>query len=162
MEKEHQGHPRGVLRPLKLNRRGRPKKTDEKAKPKLKPKKEKKLKIYFGREEIVPEGYRRASMLEALEKNKISYYGVKKIDTKLLNMNFDKKKNEILKKELILKSAQLRGKLNNFKRQIDYLKGKDEKERTKYINEFNKYKKELITVLEKIKTLDKLLEKKND
>lgn len=121
------------------------KKPKKETKPKVekpeKTKKEKILKIWY-RLPPVPEGHRLASMKEAMDANKIYYWGHSKVDSKLLENKLPK----ISKNELIIKMAGLKGKLTRVKREIDVAKTQAEK--TKLMQDFETTKEELMKVVE--------------
>lgn len=120
--------------------RGRPKKEKVKV---IKKKKEIPLKPYYGIEEV-PKGYRQASMIEAIENKKVNYWGLKKIDNKVLEIN---KKEKVNVNELMVKMAGLRGRLLNLQKQHAVAKTNDEKDKIK--TEYDMKKAELAKLNEK-------------
>lgn len=80
-------------------------------------KRQKNLKIYYGIDEI-PKGYRRASMEEAMKKKKINYWGLKKVDNKILMITDevpDKKKLS----DLLLILAKNKGIFDKLKKEYN-------------------------------------------
>lgn len=49
---------------------------------------------YYGIKEVVPRGFRRASMQEAIENDKISYWGLNKVDNRMLDFVFKELKKK--------------------------------------------------------------------
>jgi peptidoglycan hydrolase CwlO-like protein len=127
------------------------KKTDSKVKKtdsKVKKDKPKKYKIYCGIKEPIPNGYRLGSMAECYEANKVMYYGVKKIDSRILNLNKNKTDEKSLRNEI----AILRGEKTKLKKDLerkDMVGQKSEIEK-KIID----IDKKITTILEKIKKME--------
>lgn len=96
----------------------------------------------------VPEGKKRGSMKECAENGKISYYGIKKIDMKLVEAASKKKsKSKYSKNDLIVKIGALNGKIKKITKDLPYEKEKSvrtelEKELKKLEEELKVYKKE--------------------
>jgi len=127
--------------PMKIGKkRGRPAKPKEEKVKKVK--EAKPLKIYY-KLPPVPKGYRQATMQEAVQAKKVNYWGISKVDNKLLEG-----KEKVDKGALMVKIAGLRGKLNRLKREIDASKTNDEK--TKLMSEFEPAKQELLKLNEKL------------
>ncbi len=80
-------------------------------------KKQKNLKLYFGIDEV-PKGYRRASMEEAMKKKKINYWGLKKVDNKIL-MITDEVPDKNKLNTLILSLTKNKGIFDKFKKEFD-------------------------------------------
>lgn len=108
-------------------------------------------KLYYGAYEV-PKYHRRASMLEAGKAKMISYWGVKKVDNKLLESFIYKPEKSL--KESIIEMSGLIGKLNKIKKDIEFAK-KSNNDYTHLTeagkNAFNKVSKlnELINKLKK-------------
>jgi len=117
-------------------------------------KKQKNLKLYFGIDEV-PKGYRRASMEEAMKKKKINYWGLKKVDNKIL-MITDEVPDKNKLNTLMLSLAKNKGIFDKFKKEFDQqtalkkdtTKIKEQLEEAKQIliktnNEYQELKKKL-------------------
>ena len=112
-------------------KRGRPRKTE------LKPEKPKK--IYCGIEDPIPKNSRRGSMKECLDANKVNYFGIKTIDTRLLESI---KKNKELEFTTVVKMAGLRGLMAKTRRELDKATNKTEKKKLSEV--LDKSNKELL------------------
>lgn len=124
------------------------KKTSKKTSKTTKSKKEPKLKIFCGITQPIPKGYKLGSMKECLEQKQVRYYGLKKIDNKLVeSMN----NNKSTKLELISKMSSLRGKIDRLKKEIDASKNTNEKK--KLIDDFQTARKEILMLNEKLQKL---------
>lgn len=91
-----------------------------------------------------PAGRKRGSMKECAEKGKVMYYGLKKIDTKILQAVKDSKKTRPSKSKIIEKISTIKGKINKLKKKLDAEKDKKKKEDIKkeanaLVAEHNKY-----------------------
>lgn len=88
--------------------------------------------IYCGIGKI-PKSSRLGSMKECAEKKQIRYYGVKKVDSKLIEATKTKKKKSDYglespgRRKLLSAMGSLRGKIKNIKRRIESEKNKDKK-----------------------------------
>ena len=124
-------------------------KKDSKKDSKKKITKEKKLKLYCGILDPIPPGYKLGSMQECFDAGKVMYYGIKKVDSIILNSN--KKKEEIDVNALQIKKAGLLGKHNNLKKKYEGAKVKEDKEEIK--KDIEKIVKEINKLTEQIKNL---------
>ena len=106
--------------------------------------KPKALKIFCGITQPIPRGHKLGSMKECLDAKQVRYYGLKKIDNKLVE-SVNKTKDTSY--ELTIKITGLRGKLSKLKRDIDACKKTEEKK--KLIQEFENTRKELLALNEK-------------
>ena len=108
----------------------------------------KKEKIYCGIENPIPSGYRLGSMQECFDAGKVMYYGIKKVDSIVLNS----KKNNTIESysSLVIKKAGLSGKKTKLEKII--LKTTD-------IVEKDKLKKEYNLLINDIKKIDDLIKK---
>jgi hypothetical protein len=111
--------------------------------------KEKKLKLYCGILDPIPSGYKLGSMQECFDAGKVMYYGIKKVDSIVLNSN--KKKEETDVNALQIKKAGLLGKHNNLKKKYENAKVKEDKEEIK--KDIEKIVKEINKLTEQIKNL---------
>ena len=113
-------------------------------KPKVeKPKKP--LKPWFNLPPI-PHGYRKSSMLEALEKKKVNMWGYYRIDSKLINKSLEEPEvEEEIKVEPEKQTIPgLVGKFHKLKK--DYEKSNNTEEKKKILLEIEKTKKEIIAL----------------
>lgn len=114
----------------------------------------KNVKLYFGIDEV-PKGYRRASMEEAMKKKKINYWGLKKVDNKIL-MITDEVPDKNKLNTLMLTLANKKGIFDKLKKEFDQqtalkkdtTKIKEQLEEAKQIliktnNEYQELKKKL-------------------
>ena len=131
--------------------RGRPKSTTP-----PKPKPEKILKPYCGCDDI-PKNKRHGSMEECLKMKKVGLYGIKKIDSRLLNGY----KTEVNNKENLRQEnfalMSLLGRVNKIKKDFPYLKTDEEKLKMK--KEYKTLRNKKVDILNKINKLENL--KKN-
>ncbi len=118
----------------------------------------KKYKFYCGIKEPIPEGYRLGSMEECLNAGKVNYYGIKKIDSRLLA---EKRKEHLIEEvnkkihKLRMETARLNGTESRYKKNLEKADNTTEKnkikkliqdvkdERDELIKKMNKYKEEL-------------------
>jgi hypothetical protein len=126
------GRPRKSEEQKKLEQKEKERKLLEKQK-----KKEKSAKLYYGIGEV-PKGYRQASMEEAMRNGKINYWGLKKVDNKVLSITKEEPTQKRLT-DLMIKMAGLKGKMTKTQRELEYNKSK------------NLATKELMTTLEETK-----------
>lgn len=110
-----------------------------------KPKKVKELKVFCGIIDPIPKGFRLGSMKECLDKGQVRYYGLKKIDNKVIEAANKKPETEA---DLQVKAAGFRGKLTKLKRDLD--KTNNSAERQKIKDEYEEIRKQLLAVGEKI------------
>jgi hypothetical protein len=129
------------------------KKNSKKNNKSTKEKKPKKEKVYCGVENPIPNGYRLGSMKECVDLNKVTYYGIKKLDPLILN--YRKNDKTLDENALQLKKVGLVGKLNKVKKDIS--RCNDEIEKKNLIKEYDLLAKEINSIEEKVK---KMKEKK--
>lgn len=130
-------------------------KTASKKNSKKTSKESKKYKLYCGIDEPIPAGYRLGSMEECLNAGKVNYYGIKKIDSRLLTV----KRNEMKVVELNKLVDKLRaeaigfsGKTQKLTREIASASTEKEKKALqKKIDEIAKKKAEITKEMNKIK-----------
>ena len=118
------------------------------------------LKPYF-KAGIVPNGYREATMKEAIDAKKVFLWGVRKADSKIVNSMFKHTDNtqeliEDVSSKIILKMV----KFNQLKKLIAAMEGDERvvKERTAKKAEFANLKDEIIALQDKKKKLEALKE----
>lgn len=99
-----------------------------------------------------PRGKRYGSMEECAEAGEVRYYGLNKIDRRLVAAHSDSKKNEKTRQELITKLIVYRAKFQKFTDDLKFAKTKKETDEIKKkIDEFDAKKKATIA---KIKFID--------
>ncbi len=111
-------------------------------------------KFYCGAKDPLPKSYGRlGSMIEcAKKKDGIKYWGVKAVDSVILNI-INGKKEEIQLKKLELEHVGLMGTVSRLKK--EFIKDISDKKKEKIRKEFDKVKKQLIFLEEKIKKIKK-------
>ena len=102
----------------------------------------------------VPKGQKLGSMQQCAEKKQIRYYGIKKIDQKLLEAIKKGSKAKESRDKLAIKMVGLRGKISKLNKQIPTEKDKKEKEKLK--KEVEKIKADLEETSNKFSKLDKI------
>lgn len=108
-----------------------------------------KVKPYCGLSQYMPANRRRiGSMKECLDMKKVNYWGEKVIDSRLLNSLKQVKEDKIT---LQVKSAGLQGRLARLKREIGLATTNEQK--IKLTADFDKTRKELLAIADKIKKL---------
>lgn len=72
---------------------------------------------YYGIKEIVPKGFRRATMQEAIENDKISYWGLNKVDNRMLDYVY---KNSLPDKEkpLVIQRSGVQGRIKKLEKEL--------------------------------------------
>lgn len=124
------------------------KKTSKKTSKKVsKPKKEK---IFCGITQPIPKNHRIGSMKECLENKQVRYYGLKKIDSKIVD--FYNRGTESLS-DMRVRMAGLRGKLLKIKK--TYEASKNLEEQKKLMDEFEIVKREIVSLDRNIKLKSK-------
>ena len=99
-----------------------------------------------------PRGKRYGSMEECAEAGEVRYYGLNKIDRRIVAAHVDSKKREKNRQDLITKLIVYRAKLQNFVNDLKFAKTKKETEEIqKKIDEFSVKKR---MTIEKIKFID--------
>ena len=123
------------------------KKTSKKVSKTTKSKKEPKLKIFCGISQPIPKGHRLGSMKECLEMKQVRYYGLKKMDSKLVESVIGSKNNT---QELRARYSSLRVNFNKLKKELMKTKNTDtKKELFKKLEEMTKEIKSIETKLNK-------------
>jgi len=108
------------------------------------------LKIYCGIDKV-PKGFKLGSMQECFNLGKINYWGLKKVDNKILTSANPKPKVDL--SALRIEMAGLRGSLNKNKRLFNLSEFPEEKK--KYKDEYDKVLKQATELQKKIDTLSK-------
>lgn len=88
-------------------------------------------KYYCGIKDKVPKGKVRGSMKECAENGNICYYGIKKIDSKLVEARRSRKNRAPTENQLVKQWGTLAGKINKLKKNIPYEKDKKTKKEMK-------------------------------
>jgi len=109
-------------------------------------------KIYCGINNV-PKGSKLGSMKECVESNQIRYWGINKIDPKLLESMKKSKKASQTRDSVAIKMVGLRGKVNRLTKQIENAKNKTDKDKFKL--ELLNAKKELTEITALFTKLDK-------
>ena len=118
-----------------------------------KPKKEKILKPYCGIQNPIPKNYRLGSMEECLNAGKVNYYGIKKIDSRLVDSKLKETSQKTTLKNLNMELMGILGKENKFRKDLASAKTVDIQEKIKKDVAELKIKK--TKLLEKISELSK-------
>ena len=113
---------------------------------------EKKKRLYCGISNPIPNGYRLGTMQECFDVGKVMYYGVKKVDSKILSSNKNKEKDDI--KSLEVKKGGLIGKYKTLKNKLEKKITEDEKKLIQ--KEIEDIKNEVNMIGEKIKKLKEI------
>jgi hypothetical protein len=79
----------------------------------------------------VPKGKHRGSMKECAEKGEIRYYGIKKVDKRLVEGVKAKKYKKLNKTQMFAKKGELRGKIKTLKDKIKSEKDESKKDKLK-------------------------------
>lgn len=106
----------------------------------------------------VPKKMRLGSMKECAEKKQIRLYGIKKIDSKLLELAKGSKKDANTRDNAIHNLSKFKGKLKNLEGKLSVTKKKEDKEEVTI--QIEKIKKEIDKWSKKFKELDKLRDEK--
>ena len=114
-----------------------------------------KYKLYCGIDEPIPDGYRLGSMEECLNAGKVNYYGIKKVDSRLLTARRNELKVGEFNKQLDKYRAEaigFSGKTTKYNKMIAVAKTEKEKKALqKKIDEITKKKAEITKEMNKIK-----------
>ena len=127
------------------------KKTSKKTSKKTK--KEKVLKPYCGIVSPIPKSKRLGSMEECLNLNKVNYYGIKKIDSRLLNAKQKEQDQKTTLKNLNMELMGILGKENKYKKDLASAKTIDAQEKIK--KDVGELKIKKAKLLEKISEFSK-------
>lgn len=113
--------------------------------------------IYCGIDKV-PAKKRLGSMKECAEKKQVKYYGIKKIDSKLLaSVKKPSKKPAKTRESVYLQFIDVKGKCKKLKNKIDKEKDKDEKKKME--KELNKLMIKLKAKAEEFKEIDEQTKK---
>lgn len=107
--------------------------------------------IYCGIKKV-PKGKRLGTMKECAEKGQISYYGLKKVDPKLIESIQKGAEKKESRDKLAINMVRLRGRVSKLKK--DILGTKNQKEKEKLKKELEKAEKELAEVAAKFKKME--------
>ena len=101
----------------------------------------------------VPKGKKRGSMKDCAEQGQIRYFGIKKIDSRLIEAS--KKMGRKSSRNTLLKQfGTLKGKLNNLQKNIKYEKDTKKKEQMK--KDIDKFSKDLTDVNKQLRALSRV------
>lgn len=109
-------------------------------------------KIYCGAGKV-PKGQSRGSMKQCIDKNQIRYWGVKKVDSRLLETRGKKKGSKVTRDKLAVKMIGLRGKVSKLSKMV--AEEKDKKKKTRLSRDLQKAKTEFKEVAAMFNKLDK-------
>jgi hypothetical protein len=113
--------------------------------------------IYCGSKDV-PKGKRRGSMKECADKNQLCYYGVKKIDKKLLDSVNKKGPKKISRERIMIKLVEHRVRVKRLTEAVKY--EKDPKKKDVLEKDLDKHKAELLKYQKLFKEADKEREEK--
>ena len=102
--------------------------------------------IYCGGKTVVPKAKKRGSMKECVDKKQISYYGVKKVDSKLMN-TYNEVKKKVSMAPVLAKIGTMRGRIKKYTLLLN--KKITDAVRKGYEEQLEKCKKELTIALKK-------------
>jgi hypothetical protein len=108
-------------------------------------------KIYCGINKT-PKGHKLGSMKECAEKGQIRYYGLKKVDPKLLALSKETKKKKESREAVILKMVTLRGRIKGINKKLET--EKNAKVIKKLKDDIEKAKEELSNLGAKLKKIE--------
>jgi hypothetical protein len=108
--------------------------------------------IYCGIKKV-PSNSRLGTMKECAEKKQIKYYGVKKIDNKLLEIAIGAKKDKNTRENALKEVFKLKGRVKNLEGKLQVTKDKEAKEEIK--KDIEKIKKDIVKWNVKIEELSK-------
>ena len=77
--------------------------------------------IYYGSGPI-PKGKRRATMTEAIQAKRVSYWGVNKVDGRLLDKSNDEQTSHLTRNKLLEKVSTIDGKIRQHTLKIQFMK----------------------------------------
>ena len=77
--------------------------------------------IYYGSGPI-PKGRRRATMIEAIQAKRVSYWGVNKVDNRLFDKSNDKQTSHLTRNKLLEKVLTIDGKIKQHTLKIQFMK----------------------------------------
>jgi hypothetical protein len=98
----------------------------------------------------MPKGYRRGTMRECVDMKQIRYYGLKKVDSRLIESSKNTQNIENERKKLVIKRIKAKAKIKGMIADIKTEKDIDKK---------NKMKKEAINFVKKLKEISSALKK---
>ena len=114
-------------------------------------------KPYCGVSEKVPKGFHRATMQECIDNKQVRYYGLHKIDKKLLEAPKQKRISDKDREKQIGKLIIVKAKVKKLKEKIDDTDDVDEKAVLK--DQLKALKKEGVEISDNLKGINKVLEK---
>ena len=107
----------------------------------------------------IPTKSRRGSMKECAEKKQIRYYGIKKVDSKILEIAMGTKKNKDSRENVLKEMSKYRGRMTKYKKAVAGAKTKEDKakfqkELDAATKQFDKYDA-MFTAIERKRLADK-------
>lgn len=104
----------------------------------------------------IPKGQHRGSMKDCAEKGQVRYYGIKKIDSKVLEASKDPKNRPNTRNKLLKKFAGLNGEIKKLTGDVEYKKtDKERKEAQKLLTNAKKERTKVVAELRKIEEIEK-------
>jgi hypothetical protein len=111
-------------------------------------------KIYCGIGKI-PKGHRLGSMEECLEKNQVKYWGLKKVDSRIIEANKANKKNKKITKMQDIRIAQVTYRAKIKRKTGEYKQEKNEKKKNAIAKEIEELQVKLAAANEQAKAMEK-------
>ena len=120
--------------------------------------------IYCGASTIVPKNKQRGTMKECYDLNQVRYWGIKKIDNKILNSTSKKKRKEntkdkLLRNKLLEKVASIDGKAKKLKKKIEFTQNPTKKNLKEFKKEVEKLKIDRSEIIKQLKKIDNKIQK---
>ena len=106
--------------------------------------------IYCGIENL-PKGKTRGSMKECIEKNQVRYWGLKKIDSKLIASMSTSKNIPSTRRKLIEKAVIIDAKIKNLIKKLKFSKNINESDKEKIGNDIKKLKEQRKKIKDELK-----------
>lgn len=109
--------------------------------------------IYYGAKDIIPNGFtRRANMREAIAAGQVRYFGVKTVDSRLIDNHEKTKKTKVNKVKELKAYARVNGLIKKLKGDIQYKKKQEDKDKAK--KELSKVLEDRKKIIERLKLTD--------
>lgn len=105
----------------------------------------------------VPKGKKLGSMMECAEKSQVRYYGLKKIDPKIIEAVKKRKSKPNTREQLLLKHVEVNGKKKKLAATVE--KEKDKVKKAKFEKELKKATEQLKLINESLRAIEAKREK---
>ena len=107
----------------------------------------------------IPKGHKRGNMKECVMAGQVRYYGIKKVDPRILASK-QKLQKEDTRESLLIKIAGLRGRINKLKRgkdaiKISVAKKADLEKRKKFMDDIKKIRQKITEIQAKLRKVSK-------